>query len=304
MKYIYGIDIGGTFIKIGRFDENGKLLYKWQLPVDSSKYAERMAPYVAGAVLVDMDQQKLKEEDVVGIGIGCPGTIDENSVIHGADNLQLDRISVVKSMKRFLPMDIRMENDANCAALGEYYSGNGRKYDSMAFLTLGTGVGGGIIWNGKLLKGANRSAAEFGHIKIDDTETDKCNCGLYGCLEQYCSATGIKRLSGGYSSVEIFTALQYIEDTLEPLKSAALETYEAFSERLAKALAIIADIIDPDVFIIGGGVSNAGEIVVKRAREKYRELVYSGARDTKILISGLLNDAGIYGAASLIQYDL
>ncbi len=302
MKYIYGIDIGGTFVKLGRFDETGTLLEKWQLPVDASKYAERMAPYVAGAVLVDMERMGISAGEVAGIGIGCPGTIDEKGVIHGAENLQLDQISVTGSMRRFLPMEIRMENDANCAALGEYIFGEGKAYDSMAFLTLGTGVGGGIIAGGSLLTGAHRCAAEFGHMQVDEAESTPCSCGRYGCLEQYCSARGITRMSGGYSPVEIFTAMQYLDQTTESLRSAALRTYERFSEKLAKGCALIADVADPAVFVIGGGVSNAGDVVVKRARELYRTFVYPGAKDTEIRISKLKNDAGIYGAAALIGH--
>lgn len=302
MKYIYGIDIGGTFIKYGRFDENHNLLEKWELPVDSSKFADRLAPYVAGGILVDMDKCGIKDEDIIGIGMGCPGTITPDTVIHGADNLQLNNLSVVQSMKKFIRTDIVMENDANCAALGEYYFGNGKDFDSMAFLTLGTGVGGGLIIDGKLIRGVNFAAAEFGHIKVDDNETKPCKCGLYGCLEQYCSATGIANLSDGeFSPKEVFTIMKYPEYSDSELRKRVEKVYNEFSYKFAKACATIADIVNPSVFVIGGGVSNAGDILLDGVKERFKKLVYTGAKDTEFRISSLKNEAGIYGAASLFM---
>lgn len=302
MKYIYGIDIGGTFVKIGRFDSEYNLLEKWELPVDSSKYSERLAPYVAGGILVDMEKQGIKSEDILGIGMGCPGTITEDTVIHGADNLKLNNISVVKAMKRFINTEIIMENDANCAALGEYYFGNGKEFDSMAFITLGTGVGGGLILNGQLIKGFSNSAGEFGHIKVSDTETNPCTCGLYGCLEQYCSATGIKNLSDGkYSPKEIFTIMKYPDYSDESLFKDVKKVYDEFSYKFAKACATISTIINPSVYVIGGGVSNAGDILLDGVKDYFKKLVYSGAVNTEFRISSLKNDAGIYGAAALLM---
>lgn len=302
MKYIYGIDIGGTFVKFGRFDESYKLLEKWELPVDSSKFSERLAPYVAGGILVDMEKQGIKDDDIIGIGMGCPGTITEDTVIHGADNLKLNNISVVKAMERFIKTKIVMENDANCAALGEYYFGNGKDFNSMAFITLGTGVGGGLIIDGKLIKGFSNAAAEFGHIKVDDNESKPCTCGLYGCLEQYCSATGIKNLSSGeFSPKELFTIMKYPEYSEKELYEKAKVIYDEFSYKLAKGCAIISAVINPAVFVIGGGVSNAGEILIEGVKQKFANLAYSGSRSTEFKISGLKNDAGIYGAASLFK---
>lgn len=302
MKYIYGIDIGGTFVKYGRFDEKFDLLEKWELPVDSSKFAERLAPYVAGGILVDMEKNNITEEDIIGIGMGCPGTITEDTVIHGADNLKLNNISVVKSMKRFINTEIIMENDANCAALGEYYFGNGKDFESMAFLTLGTGVGGGIILDGKLIKGFSNAAGEFGHIKVSDMEKQACTCGLYGCLEQYCSATGIKKLSDGrYTPKEIFTIMKYPEYADASVYEEVKKVYDKFSYMLAKACATISAVINPSGFVIGGGVSNAGDILIEGVKEAYKKLVYHGASDTEFRISSLKNDAGIYGAVSLLK---
>lgn len=302
MKYIYGIDIGGTFIKFGRFNEDYELLEKWELPVDESKHADRLAPFVAGALLVDMDKHQIKKSDILGIGLGCPGTITEDTVVHGAHNLKLDNISVVKAMKRFIDTRIIMENDANCAALGEYFFGNGKDFSSMAFLTLGTGVGGGIIIDGKLIKGYCNAAAEFGHIKVDDNEKIACSCGLYGCLEQYCSARGILSLSGGQlTPKELFTIIRYQDMCDKELYMQAEKVYDNFSYKLAKACAMIADVINPAVFVIGGGVANAGDILIKKVREYYKELVYSGAKNSPFKISSLKNDAGIYGAAALLK---
>lgn len=302
MKYIYGIDIGGTFVKFGRFDSDYNLLEKWELPVDPSKFSERLAPYVAGGILVDMEKNGINDEDIIGIGMGCPGTITSDTIIHGADNLKLNNISVVKAMEKFIRTKIIMENDANCAALGEYYFGNGKEFDSMAFLTLGTGVGGGVILDGKLIKGYSNAAAEFGHINVDDDETNACTCGLYGCLEQYCSATGIKNLSDGeFSPKELFTVMKYPEYSDTKLYDRVKKIYDEFSYKLAKGCSIISAVINPAVFVIGGGVSNAGDIIIEGVKEKFKELAYSGARNTEFRISSLKNDAGIYGAASLFK---
>ena len=237
-----------------------------------------------------------------------PNNTAQYSMINAPSKVK-NEFSIVETMKKLLPgMTVRGGNDANVAALGEMWKGGGQGCENLVAVTLGTGVGGGIIVGGRLLNGSTGAGGEIGHIHIEDNETEACGCGNYGCLEEYASATGIVRLArreleassdpsslrdGEVSAKTVFDAVK-AGDTL------AIRVAEAFGEYLGKGLAIIAGVVNPEVFVIGGGVSKAGEILFDYIRPAFERTVFHGSRDTRFALATLGNDAGIYGAAKLI----
>lgn len=309
-KYVVGVDVGGTTVKLGMFTVDGEVISKWEIPTRTEDDGSHILPDIADSIKREIVAHNFNAEDFAGVGIGVPGPVDDKGIVHKAVNLGWkNEFSIVETMKRLLPgMTVRGGNDANVAALGEMWKGGGQGCENLVAVTLGTGVGGGIIVGGRLLNGSTGAGGEIGHIHIEDNETEACGCGNYGCLEEYASATGIVRLArreleassdpsslrdGEVSAKTVFDAVK-AGDTL------AIRVAEAFGEYLGKGLAIIAGVVNPEVFVIGGGVSKAGEILFDYIRPAFERTVFHGSRDTRFALATLGNDAGIYGAAKLI----
>ena len=250
----------------------------------------------------------LKKEDMVGVGIGAPGPIDKEGTVYEAVNLGWSVFSIRDTLKALCGMPVRAGNDANVAALGEMWKGGGQGYLNLVLVTLGTGVGGGIIVNGEILNGATGAGGEIGHIHIQDGEEDACGCGNHGCLEQYASATGVVRLAGRIlGSTDEDSVLRQGEvsakavfDAVKAGDAVAVRIAEAFGEYLGKGLAAIAGVVNPEAFVIGGGVSKAGNILFDYIEKNYKKYVFHGSKDAKFELATLGNDAGICGAAKLI----
>ena len=306
MKYVFGVDIGGTTVKIGLFDVEGNVLDKWEIPTRTENEGEEILPDVADSIREKMKQ--MDKEAIAGIGVGAPGPIDADGVVHRAVNLGWKTFNVKETLEALINLPVRAGNDANVAALGEMWMGGGKGYKDLVVVTLGTGVGGGIIVDGRMVSGSTGAAGEIGHIHVDDTETDVCNCGNKGCLEQFASATGITRLankklastdmdsvlrSGEVSAKAVFDAVK----ARDPL---AMEVAEQFGKYLGDALAAVAGVVNPEAFVIGGGVSKAGEVLIDYIRPHYEKSVFQGSREVKFALATLGNDAGIYGAAKLV----
>lgn len=296
-KALFGIDIGGTSLKLGLFSGNGKLLRKDELPTRKDNGGAYILDDIRDYIIRTIKRENIAMDDVIGIGIGVPGSVTEDGVVNKCVNLGWDVFNVPEVLAEklnIMPDLIYAENDANVAALGEYWQGSGKGYNSMFFVTIGTGVGGGLIVADKLLKGANGAAAEIGHLPVVDGLGWKCNCGKTGCLEQVASATGIARLGKKNTAKEVFDAAKAGDAVSEAV-------IEQVSMYIAKGLACAAGIIDPDCFIIGGGVSAAGEYFAQKIRKYYRMQVFHPSRETKIELAVLGNDAGMYGAARLVM---
>ena len=195
MKYGFGIDLGGTTVKIAYFDETGEMLEKWEIPTDTSENGIRILPDIAASVRAFLTERKIADSDILGLGIGVPGPVNAKGVVNRCINLGWDVFNIAQKLTELTGFPVKAGNDANVAALGEFWKGGGQGCDNMVFVTLGTGVGGGIVVEGKLLLGAHGSGAEIGHLVLNRDETVPCNCGKRGCVEQYCSATGIVRLA-------------------------------------------------------------------------------------------------------------
>ncbi|HAJ74454.1 MAG TPA: glucokinase [Lachnospiraceae bacterium] len=310
-KYAFGIDLGGTTVKLGLFTTEGELEEKWEIPTRKEKNGEMIIGDIASSIREKMEEKHISFEDVKGAGIAVPGAVIDDGIVNKCVNLGWGVKNVRKELSYLLEeMTIKVANDANAAALGEMWKGGGRGYDSIVMVTLGTGVGGGVIIDGKILNGANGAGGEIGHINIDPEETEVCGCGNRGCLEQYVSATGYARMTKKYlrENKEKPSILRDIEeptakdlfDAAKQHDGAALEIVDKCSKILGRGFAIISAVVDPDAFVIGGGVSKAGDIVLDGVKEYYRAMAFHASRDTKFELAKLGNDAGIYGSVKII----
>lgn len=307
-QYVFGVDVGGTTVKLGFFDVEGNLLDKWEIPTRTEEEGSHILPDVAESIQKKMEEKKLSPDQVVGVGVGAPGPIDSEGVVHRAVNLGWGTFSIKGTLENILHMPVMAGNDANVAALGEMWKGGGQGSTDLIMVTLGTGVGGGIIIDGKVLTGFRGAGGEIGHIHVQDEETESCGCGNKGCLEQYASATGIARMAfkklaetnrgsilrqGKISAKTVFDAVKQ----KDPL---AMEVAEEFGKYLGDGLSVIAGVVNPETIVIGGGVSKAGEILMDYIRPHYEKNVFHANRNVKFALATLGNDAGIYGAAKLI----
>lgn len=308
-SHVFGVDVGGTTIKLGLFDNKGNVLDKWEIPTRTQDGGKNILPDIADAIHAKMEQKGLAKEDIAGVGVGVPGPVDGKGVVHKAVNLGWSRFNLKEELGKLLDgMRIEGGNDANVAALGEMWKGGGQGHQNLVAVTLGTGVGGGIIINGEIMTGATGAGGEIGHIHVEDNETESCGCGNYGCLEEYASATGITRLArralaasdkdsvlrtGEVSAKTVFDAVKAGDEL-------AIEIAKKFGEYLGKGLGVIAGVVNPEVFVIGGGVSKAGEVLFDYIKPPFEATVFHGCKDTKFALATLGNDAGIYGAAKMV----
>ena len=308
-KYCFGIDVGGTSVKCGLFQTDGTLADKWEIPTRTENQGENILPDVAEAIRNKMQERGIDKADVAGVGIGIPGPINTKGEAACAVNLYWGFKPVAKELSELTGLPAKAGNDANVAALGEAWKGAAAGAQNVVMATLGTGVGGGIIVDGKIVAGHHGAGGEIGHANIDHSETEKCNCGNSGCLEQYTSATGIVRVARQIleSSSETST-LRGIEkltakDVLDAFKAGdvlAGKIMEQVGDKLGGALAFIAAVVDPEAIVIGGGVSKAGQPLIDCIQKYYRQYAFSLCKDTPMVIASLGNDAGIYGAAKMV----
>ncbi len=309
MSYIFGVDLGGTTVKIGYFNTDGEVVEKWEIPTRKENSGEKILPDIADSIKNKMNEKGMKKEDIKGVGIGVPGPVDGKGTIYKAVNLGWGVMSIKSILSDLLDgINVEAGNDANVAALGEMWKGGGQGYSNMVAVTLGTGVGGGIIIDSKILAGSTGAGGEIGHIHVEDKEEEFCGCGNKGCLEQYASATGITRLAVRRLAKDNKDSIlrgkelnaKLVWDAVKQGDAVAEEIAVLFGEYLGKGLAAVACTVNPEVFVIGGGVSKAGEILLKYVEEPYKKYAFIGSREASFKLATLGNDAGIYGAAKLI----
>ncbi len=308
-KYGFGVDIGGTTIKMSLFEMTGHMVDKWEIPTNTQNNGSSILSDVAAVIEGRLVQDGISKEDVEGIGIGVPGPVVQDSIVTVCVNLGWGRVDVAKELAEKTGLKVRVGNDANVAALGEMWQGGGKGYKNVIMITLGTGVGGGIIINGHVINGSNGAGGEIGHVFVDETEEETCGCGKRGCLEQYASATGIVRMAKrALAADNRESALRSVEDlsakaVLDAAKAGdemALEVVEQMGKRLGTVLAQAACIVDPEVFVIGGGVSKAGTIITEVIRKYYIERAFNSCRNADFALAELGNDAGVYGCVYLL----
>ena len=309
-KYCFGIDVGGTSIKCGFFTAEGELLEKWEIPTRTENQGENILPDIAKSIEKKMEEKAISKEQVTGVGIGVPGPVNKNGEIPTAVNLNWGYKHISKEMEELTGLPSKAGNDANVAALGEAWKGGAAGCANVILATLGTGVGGGIIVDGKIVAGAHGAGGEIGHANVKHDETDSCNCGNKGCLEQMASATGIVRLAKkALAASDQESALRAAGDKLSAKKvfdaykagdALAAEIVEEFGDYLGGARATFATVVDPDVILIGGGVSRAGQPLVDVVEKYYKKYAFTPCKETPIRLAELGNDAGIYGSAKLV----
>lgn len=308
-KYGFGVDIGGTTCKIGLFETTGTLLDKWEIKTNTQNGGASILDDVAAFIKDKMAAEKIDADMVQGVGVGVPGPVTGDGVVLRCVNLGWNVVDVKKELSSKTGFAVQVGNDANVAALGEMWQGGGKGHNNVVMVTLGTGVGGGIIVDRHIVAGAKGAGGEIGHMIVNENEKDFCNCGRRGCLEQYTSATGIVRMAK-YKLAEDTreTSLRGIDpltakdifDCAKADDAVALELVEELGKVLGKALAGIACVVDPEIFVIGGGVSKAGDILVNVVQKYYQEYAFQVCKDAEFALASLGNDAGMYGCVQMI----
>ncbi|MBQ7885484.1 MAG: ROK family glucokinase [Clostridia bacterium] len=301
----FGVDIGGTATKIGAFDQRGMLLSKWEIKTDTSENGGLILPNVAEEIL----HYARNLSRVVAIGVGIPGPVQRGGYVRRCVNLGWGDFNPARELAAILRgVPVFAGNDANMAALGEYWQGSGRDAENLVFITLGTGVGGGIILDGRMVFGMGGLGGEIGHVVVNPEETIPCNCGQYGCLDQTASATGIVRAaqrllseSGAPSALRALESItaRDVVDAARHGDQLAEKAFDSCMYFLGKSMAMLTNILDPEVFIIGGGVSKAGDYLVDTVKKHYELLAVLSDHKAAISLAKLGNDAGVYGAAKL-----
>ena len=308
MKYGFGIDLGGTTVKIAYFDQKGAMLDKWEIPTVTENGGSRILPDIAASVRDYLDRNAIDNASILGLGIGVPGPVNGKGVVNKCVNLGWGVFNIAETLSGLTGFPVKAGNDANVAALGEFWKGGGQGCDNMVFVTLGTGVGGGIVVEGRLLHGAHGSGAEIGHLVLNREETEACNCGKRGCVEQYCSATGIVRMAKRYlaetdqqSSLSGRDELtcKDIFDAGKLGDPAALAILEQFYSYAGEFLANVCSTVDPEIVVIGGGVSKAGRMLLDGIEPYFHKNVFHAASGARFALASLGNDAGAYGAFKL-----
>ena len=308
--YAFGVDLGGTTVKIGLFETNGSLMEKWEIPTRTGNHGENLLPDIAQAMLGKLSDRGIAKDQVEGVGMGVPGAVVNDRFVKPCVNLeQWGGFDVAEALEALCGFPAKIVNDANTAALGEMGAGGGKGRKNVVFVTLGTGVGGGVIVDGKLLAGVHGAGGEIGHIKVKDTHDTPCGCGKRGCLEQYSSATGIVNETKKFLATSdapsklrdlpTITAKD-IFDLAKEGDAVAMDQVQEMTRLLGKALAAVSCVCDPQVIVLGGGVSRAGSVITDNVEKWFKEYAFPASECTVFALAELGNDAGIYGGVQMI----
>lgn len=308
-KYGVSVDIGGTTCKIGLFYMDATLIEKWEIPTNTENEGKGILIDIKAAICAKLKENRIGIDELQGVGLGVPGPVGADGTVYKCVNLGWGVINVEKELSEMLGVPVKAGNDANVAALGELWKGAAKGCLSAVMVTLGTGVGGGIIMNGKIVSGIHGAGGEIGHLKMQNEEPYSCGCGKQGCLEQYASATGIVRAAEikleNYNRPTCLKEIKPLtaKDIFNAAKCGdmlALELVDELYEKLGTAIANMACLIDPEIFIIGGGLSKAGSVLLEEIKKYYKKKAFHACESTKIVLATLGNDAGMYGSLRLL----
>ena len=308
--YYIGIDLGGTNIAVGLVNEEGRIIAKTETPTLASRPYQELIKDMAACAKKVMEEAKITEDELRSIGVGIPGVADKDGMVIFCTNLGWRNVPLRAELQQYINKPVYMDNDATVAGWAEYQAGVSRGTDSSVFMTLGTGLGGGIVMNGKIWAGAHGAGSELGHLVIE-VDGVPCTCGKRGCAERYCSATAIIRMAreacADAPNCLIMRAVEgdmdkinakVVFDAAKEGDSVAMQVFNRFVKYLTIAINNVISFIDPDMIILGGGVSRAGDFLldaVKAALPEY--LFYPTLKQPELRIASLGNDAGIIGAA-------
>ena len=310
--YAFGVDIGGTAIKLGLFTTTGELIEKWSIHTRTQDGGEHILPDVIASVREKLAERELLWTQVEGVGMGVPGPVQEDGTVLRCINLGWDVFNIPEKIRSIEPHihRFRVTNDVNAAALGEQWKGGARGHRNAFMITLGTGIGGGLVIGERIINGSGGGAGEIGHFRVNPYETEACKCGAHGCLEQYCSATGLRRSAqrAMRETPDIATTLKddshltakSICDAAKAGDVLAVQLLDQLGDRLGWALTAAAGTVDPEIFVIGGGLSNAGDILLDAIVRGYRAHSFHAIRNTQFTLAQLGNDAGIYGCVRML----
>jgi glucokinase len=307
MKYGFGVDLGGTTVKIAYFDETGNMLSKWEIPTVTEDNGSHILPDIAASLLAYMQDNSIDRAQLIGIGIGVPGPVNGKGVVNRCINLGWGVFNIQEELSALTGLPVKAGNDANVAALGECWQGAG--CGNMVMVTLGTGVGGGIVLDGKPLHGVRGAAGEIGHMVLNRKETAVCGCGKRGCVEQYCSATGIARLTKlALAESDVPSSLRSVEkimakDVFDAAKAGdklASDVLEQVYAYMGEFIANICCVVNPEIVVFGVGVSKAGHVLLDGVKRHFAKWGYHACQDTQFRLATLGNDAGAYGAFKLV----
>ncbi len=304
-QYVYGIDVGGTTVKIGLFDSTAKLIEKWEIPTNKSEQGSN----IIHDIYASIKKKTPNLNEVIGYGFGVPGPVVHN-VVPVAVNLGWEDNDLKQDFGKLVNnFNIFVANDANVAALGEAAYGAGAGKDNVAMITLGTGVGCGIVVGGEVVEGYVGAAGELGHVNVLPKNPLSCNCGNSGCLETIASATGIKNtyqfLKDGYNGKSMLDSYKNpsakaIFDFAKKNDELALKVVDYAAYYLGYACSILAVTTNPELIVFGGGVSKAGQFLIDKIQKEFQQFAFHACKDTRIMEAKLGNDAGIYGSARLV----
>lgn len=315
-KWLVGVDLGGTTTKLAFINYYGEIIHKWEIPTDNSEEGKNITINIAKAIDHKLEELDLNKDKIIGIGMGAPGPVNlATGVVYNTVNLGWKDNYPLKDLlevETLLPVII--DNDANCAALGEMWKGAGNGAKDLVCVTLGTGVGGGVIANGDIVQGVSGAAGEIGHITSIPVGGAQCNCGKTGCLETIASATGIVRQalenleSGGEGALSQlykehgFITAKDVFDSARNGDETSLLVVNNTAMHLGLALANIANMLNPEKIVLGGGVSRAGDILLKPVISNFIKFAFPRVKESTVIdIATLGNDAGVIGAAWLAK---
>jgi len=308
-KYGFGVDVGGTTIKMGFFETDGKLLDKWEIKTNTENGGAEILSDIAKGIDNKLAQEGISKSEVQGVGVGVPGPVRGDGVVNRCVNLGWGTVNVAEELGALTGLTVKVGNDANVAALGELWQGGAKGCKDAVMVTLGTGVGGGVIIDGKIVAGFHGAGGEIGHITVNPDEIEACNCGQYGCVEQYASATGIVRMAKRkLAKSDDATVLRNYDpltakDIFDEAKNGdevAKELVDELGEILGSALSNLACVVNPEVIVIGGGVSKAGAILIDTVQDHFKENAFYALKETRFALATLGNDAGMYGCMAML----
>ena len=309
-KYVFGIDVGGTTIKCGLFSSKGEMLESWEIVTNKADNGDHIISDIAATIQSKCQEKGINMDEVEGVGVGVPGPVDNNGLVKVAVNLGWSNRDVKSELQALVNLPVAVGNDANVAALGELWLGAAAGAKDAIMFTLGTGVGGGVIVDSKVVAGVHGAGGEIGHISVVLEDGNQCNCGKKGCLETVASATGIVRETEKYlaacdeaSSLRELAKIE-AKDVFDAAKAGdavGVKMVNQLGRYIGLAAANLAVTTDPQKIIIGGGVSKAGDILIDTIEKHYKEFAFATVRDTQFVLAELGNDAGIVGSAYLAK---
>lgn len=310
MNYAFGVDVGGTTVKLGFFSQAGELIFCWEIPTRVDYGGTAILPDIAASIDACLARHGVEKSEIIGVGLGVPGPVDDFGNVNRCVNLNWGVFDLHKALSALTGLPVKAGNDANVAALGEYYDGGGRGSHSMLMVTIGTGIGGGFVWNGQILNGAHGVGGEIGHLCVDHSpEAKACTCGKRGCAEQYASARALGRLAlralqaeperpsllrqaGEISAKTVFDCAQQGDELAQSL---LLRLYDVLGMTIAGGCCML----DPELVVLGGGMSKAGQTLLDGILPRFRHHMFHACKDTKFALAQLGNNAGIYGCFHL-----